>query len=248
MATWPHEPTKLSDAEKKAYRNLLYWAMLDIRMLCQPRTPATNNPLKWRRQYEHSRIAGALADWLHNLAQHAATDFNHFDTEWFWREYDGVSKRFAGLGAGQWMDYRQRYEEHLDRLNAVEPPQRNLEKPDVIGKRIADVIILKPDIPISMSSQSYSPGFLRLETGEVFDLGSDAPPLLACDEMQFKNAARDTEYENEFRPAIGQIILNLLFPDETEEGSINVITANGYLINSVAAVFWTRPCINKVEK
>ena len=95
--------------------------MLDIRTLCQSRGPASNNPLEWYRQYGRSRVAGALADWLHNLAQYAATDFDHFDTEWFWREYDGVPKRFAGLGAGEWMDYRRRYEEHLARLNAPKP-------------------------------------------------------------------------------------------------------------------------------
>src|SRR5947208_1055272 len=94
MATWPHQPAPLSDAEKKAYRNLLYWAMLDVRTLCQSHGPESHNPLKWRRQYLDSRVAGALADWLHNLAQHAATDFNSFDTEWFWREYRGYSHQF----------------------------------------------------------------------------------------------------------------------------------------------------------
>jgi hypothetical protein len=114
MATWPHEPTQLSEAEKKAYRNLLYWAMLDIRMLCQSRNLESHNPFVWRRQYLNSRAAGALADWLHNLAQHAATDFNRFDTEWFWREYDGLTKRFGSFFAsGKWLDYRKRFEEHL---------------------------------------------------------------------------------------------------------------------------------------
>ncbi len=113
MATWPHEPTALSNAEKSAYRNLLYWAMLDIRNLCQSRGPESRNPLKTWRQYRDSRLAGALADWLHNLAQHAATDFNRFDTEWFWREYDGLRKDYQQLGPGQWMDYRDRYDKQL---------------------------------------------------------------------------------------------------------------------------------------
>jgi hypothetical protein len=114
MATWPHEPTRLSDEEKKAYGNLLYWAMLDIRILCQSGGPESRNPFVWRRQYLNSRVAGALADWLHNLAQHAATDFNNFDTEWFWNEYDGLRERFGSFFASdQRLDYRKRYEQDL---------------------------------------------------------------------------------------------------------------------------------------
>jgi hypothetical protein len=116
MATWPHEPTALSGAEKSAYRNLLYWAMLDIRMLCQSRGPESCNPLKVWRQYRESRLAGALADWLHNLAQHAATDFDRFDTEWFWREYSYLCRDYQQVGAGKWMDYRKRYEQHVTEL------------------------------------------------------------------------------------------------------------------------------------
>ena len=92
--------------------------MLDIRMLCQSRGPVSYNPLLIWRQYRNSRLAGALADWLHNLAQHAATDFNKFDTEWFWREYAGLSSDYEWLRPGQWLDYRERYEEHLARLKA----------------------------------------------------------------------------------------------------------------------------------
>src|ERR1035441_5645090 len=119
MATWPHEQTVLSDAEKKAYRNLLYWAMLDIRMLCQSRGRESRNPLVIWRQYRRGRLAGSLADWLHNLAQHAATDFDTFDTEWFWREYDGLQQRYSETRSGQWMDYRARYEEHLSKARAA---------------------------------------------------------------------------------------------------------------------------------
>jgi len=116
MATWPHEPTLLSDDQKCAYRNLLYWAMLDIRILCQSRGRISRNPIEIWRQYRQSRLAGALADWLHNLAQHAATDFSSFDTEWFWREYNGLCKDYEQLGPGQWMDYKKRYEKHLSQI------------------------------------------------------------------------------------------------------------------------------------
>ena len=113
MATCPHEPTHLSNAEKIAYRNLLYWAMLDIRNLCQSRGTESRNPLAIWRQYRRSRLAGRLADWLHNLARHAATDFDRFDTEWFWHEYDILFGNCDEMRAGQWMDYRDRYEKDL---------------------------------------------------------------------------------------------------------------------------------------
>lgn len=58
----------MNDQKKNAYRHLLYCALLDIRNYCQPRGAVCSNPLEWRRQYLASRCAGALADWLHNLA------------------------------------------------------------------------------------------------------------------------------------------------------------------------------------
>ncbi|MGZ5545105.1 MAG: hypothetical protein ACXWIU_10555 [Limisphaerales bacterium] len=120
MATWPHELKELSESERAAYRSLLYDAMLDIRNLCQPRGRESRNPLVWRRLYLQGRLAGALADWLQNLAQYAAKDFFNFDTEWFWQEYDGLSRRFSEhLGPGKWMDYRHRYEQHLAKHNAI---------------------------------------------------------------------------------------------------------------------------------
>jgi hypothetical protein len=55
------------DAHRQnAYRHLLYMAMLDIRVLCQSRGPASANPFEWWRAYRRSREAGALADLLHD--------------------------------------------------------------------------------------------------------------------------------------------------------------------------------------
>lgn len=71
---------------QNAYRHLLYMAMLDIRVLCQSRGPASANPFEWWRAYPRSREAGALADWLHKLASFAARDFVGFDEARFWRE------------------------------------------------------------------------------------------------------------------------------------------------------------------
>jgi hypothetical protein len=120
MAIWPHEFKPLSESERIAYRSLLYDAMLDIRNLCQPRGRESWNPLVWRRLYLQGRVAGAIADWLHNLAQYAATDFSSFDTDWFWCEYDAICKQFSTqVGAGKWMDYRNRFETYLAKQNTV---------------------------------------------------------------------------------------------------------------------------------
>jgi hypothetical protein len=82
---------------KGAYRHLLYWAMLDIRQLNQPRKPVSLNPLEWKRGYEAGRMAGIIADWLHNLAYYSARDFVGFDEVWFWKEYEGVLNRHRRL-------------------------------------------------------------------------------------------------------------------------------------------------------
>ena len=92
MATYPHEETPLTEHEKAAYRYLLYQAMLDIRILCQPRL--SWNPLDWRRQYWNSRVAGKIASWQHNLAQYSACDFDGFNTQEYWDGYDRLCSRF----------------------------------------------------------------------------------------------------------------------------------------------------------
>lgn len=103
----------MDEVRKNAYRHLLYQAMLDIRMFCQSRGSKSYNPLVWRRQYRDSRIAGAIADWLHNLAFYAARDFVGFDEAWFWKEYDHLSRRYAAIGSDGYLNYRRRFEEKL---------------------------------------------------------------------------------------------------------------------------------------
>lgn len=59
--------------------------MLDIR------------PLLWMtdpREHDRARISGAIADWLHNLAQFSYLDFRDFDEHQFWREYCSLVERF----------------------------------------------------------------------------------------------------------------------------------------------------------
>jgi hypothetical protein len=74
--------------KKRAYRWLLYKAMLDIRPIrwIGGRWRQRLNRLCWWSQSQQVRVAGAIADWLHNLAHYSAEDFVRFDEEHFWRD------------------------------------------------------------------------------------------------------------------------------------------------------------------
>lgn len=90
--------------------------MLDIRNLCQSRGSEGLNPVQWRSQYRDSRIAGKLADWLHNPACYASMDFKGFDADYFWQEYDGKCRRFALNNTGRYqpIDYCKHYQQGLE--------------------------------------------------------------------------------------------------------------------------------------
>ena len=69
----------MDEIKKKAYRNLLYRVLLDIRSICWNTMHAELSESK--RKIEH------LADWVHNLAAFSATDFEGFDEEKFWNQH-----------------------------------------------------------------------------------------------------------------------------------------------------------------
>lgn len=100
----------MNDLTKTAYRHLLYVALLAIRNDCQSRGRESRNPFEWRRQYRRSRVAGAVADWLHNLAQLSSLDFTHFDEPRFWEEHSALCRRFPGEKLER---YREIFDEHL---------------------------------------------------------------------------------------------------------------------------------------
>ena len=78
----------MTNKEERAYKNLLYVATLDIRILCESRSKPSLNPQVWRQQYLDSITAGSIADWLHNLALAVAEDrMDDFDTGQFWRSH-----------------------------------------------------------------------------------------------------------------------------------------------------------------
>lgn len=97
----------VNEQRKAAYRHLLYVAMLDIRNRCQPRGEPSMNPMVWRKGYLNGRVAGSVADWLHNLAAFSAKDFMGFDENHFWREGEMFLKRLPEI------NFREIFEEHI---------------------------------------------------------------------------------------------------------------------------------------
>ena len=95
----------MDEARKRAYRYLIYYAMLDIR------------PLAWRKnlledheEWNVVRYAGNLADCLHNLALYSTLDFVHFDEEWFWKDFRRLEEKYPQFGLSR---YRDRFENEL---------------------------------------------------------------------------------------------------------------------------------------
>ena len=91
-----HDSPPLDDEQKNAYRYLIYRAMLEIRRIQW----ITHSPIRllnpfalWRKLSGASR-AGAIANWMHNLALASSKDFMDFNEEWFWKECDGYYREF----------------------------------------------------------------------------------------------------------------------------------------------------------
>jgi len=100
----------MDEQRKNAYRQLLYSAMLDIRICCPFHGDLSADPVVWRNQYVRSRIAGAIADWLHNLAHQASCDFAGFTEEEFWQEHADFCHLFSD---GSFDVYRKRFDQYL---------------------------------------------------------------------------------------------------------------------------------------
>lgn len=98
------------DAQRKqAYRWLLYLATLEIRPLqwIGRRGWRRLNPFCWWSQSQQVRRAGAIADWLHNLAIYSAIDFDRFDEERFWKDYQWFLDNHPNAGLDM---YRSEFE------------------------------------------------------------------------------------------------------------------------------------------
>ena len=100
----------MDEKRLNAYRHLLYMALVDIRNGADHRIARSLNPVRvWRRYHQH-RLAGALADWLHNLAGFAAGDFEGFDEPRFWSHLGYLEERFPKEGFER---YRSAFEQAL---------------------------------------------------------------------------------------------------------------------------------------
>ena len=80
----------MDEQRKNAYRYLLYRAMLSIRPLSWMSRGWFRawNPFYWRREGQRIRYAGAVADWLHNMAAFSSRDFEGFNEVWFWLDFE----------------------------------------------------------------------------------------------------------------------------------------------------------------
>ena len=98
---------------KHAYRFLLYWAMLDIRILGWSVRGWWDrvNPFRWGHARRQLMLAGDLADWLHNLALYSSNEFAHFNEQWFWRDFEIVVRRHPEAGLER---YRNIFERRLE--------------------------------------------------------------------------------------------------------------------------------------
>ena len=92
----------MDDAHKYAYRQLLFWAMNDIRTVSSD-AERRQDPVAVRRVAR----AGPVANWLHNLAGFPSVDFEGFDEDRFWREYAGLIDRHPDVSEyREWFDRR----------------------------------------------------------------------------------------------------------------------------------------------
>lgn len=103
----------MDDARARAYRRLLYWAMLDLRAHV-PTSPYFRerwwSPRFWLEMRRKHYYNMDVADWLHNLAQFAADNIDWLDERIFWEEWDRLKQRHPNDGLG---DYRRRFEQEL---------------------------------------------------------------------------------------------------------------------------------------
>jgi hypothetical protein len=94
------------------YRLLLHMAMVDIRSYCQSRSEPSTDPTEREAQYFRSRVAGAIADWMHDMARQSACNFERFDEGAFWSSFGWVCSRFPDEGLER---YRRLFDEGASR-------------------------------------------------------------------------------------------------------------------------------------
>lgn len=133
----PQRERAVEEQRKFAYRHLLYQATLEIRPLAWLSTNQWGswNPLFWRREARRIQCAGAIADWLHNLALYSALNFQGFKEDWFWRDFERVNKQFPEFGLER---YRAKFDQYLATPEEPSPVRWQLELGGIVVARIAE--------------------------------------------------------------------------------------------------------------
>jgi hypothetical protein len=118
----------MTEAEKKAYRYILYCALLEIRTIAWLGQSWKDRliPSRWIQNRRRVQMAGSLADWLHNLALFSALDFERFDQTWFWKDYDRIVRRY---GKPWPLDYHAFFEDRLKNQGKNEGPNNDRAAP-----------------------------------------------------------------------------------------------------------------------
>lgn len=96
----------MGSSRKKAYRYLLYRALIEIRQSGWSDFGLWQllNPFQWQKELEKRRYIGELADWLHNLAHYSAMDFENFDEHLFWRDFENFKSKFSNFDLNHWSE------------------------------------------------------------------------------------------------------------------------------------------------
>jgi hypothetical protein len=91
----------MTEKRKKLYRELLWWAMVDMRTHSATAVGVMKSLLSpSRRSYrEVNRFILAMNHWLHNVALYASDDFAGFSEDAFWRDYQRFRQYFS---ADEW--------------------------------------------------------------------------------------------------------------------------------------------------
>ncbi|HEY5993659.1 MAG TPA: hypothetical protein VIU46_03565 [Gallionellaceae bacterium] len=190
-----------------AYRYLLYTAMLDIRrlrwrrsfwaMLWDTITGRVKHGMGLRELCNYADdlrdYSGELAEWLHNMAQFAATDFSHFDESYFWAQGYRLAQRYPMIH-----EYKLVFECRLFELehgrwpevgegpnntdNKIPPPMPDPSFPN--GTRLDTRIISNEQQPkqslMSRELPVRASGILLLVSGSVIAYFSVVSPFLAA--------------------------------------------------------------------
>lgn len=109
----------MDQARKTAYRLLLYHGLTGIRPVewIAFRPTKLLWPPNLLAALRQAATAGAIADWLHNLARFSAKDFVGFDEQRFWDWHTRLIARYGKPVAG----YRELFEYELTREGGTAP-------------------------------------------------------------------------------------------------------------------------------